>query len=158
MKTCKIFFAKLNKKLNSQDFIKYILYKYYGYDFEKIDIQRTKNGKPYIKDSKLNFNVSHSADAIIAIVGLGYDSLGIDMEVLQNKDREKIIKRFFQNDEIAFINSSEDKNLEFYRIWTKKEAYIKKNALNMTYISKINVLKEKVYTFTIDNIIISVCI
>ncbi len=158
MKTCKIFFAKLNKKLNSQDFIKYILYKYYGYDFEKIDIQRTKNGKPYIKDSKLNFNVSHSADAIIAIVGLGYDSLGIDMEVLQNKDREKIIKRFFQKDEIAFINSSEDKNLEFYRIWTKKEAYIKKNALNMTYISKINVLKEKVYTFIIDNIIISVCI
>lgn len=158
MKTCKIFFAKLNKKLNSQDFIKYILYKYYDYDFEKIDIQRTKNGKPYIKDSKLNFNVSHSADAIIAIVGLGYDSLGIDMEVLQNKDREKIIKRFFQKDEIAFINSSEDKNLEFYRIWTKKEAYIKKNALNMTYISKINVLKEKVYTFTIDNIIISVCI
>jgi putative 4'-phosphopantetheinyl transferase HI_0152 len=158
MKTCKIFFAKLKKKLNSQDFIKYILYKYYGYDFEKIDIQRTKNGKPYIKDSKLNFNVSHSADAIIAIVGLGYDSLGIDMEVLQNKDREKIIKRFFQKDEIAFINSSEDKNLEFYRIWTKKEAYIKKNALNMTYISKINVLKEKVYTFTIDNIIISVCI
>jgi hypothetical protein len=158
MKTCKIFFAKLNKKLNSQDFIKYILYKYYGYDFEKIDIQRTKNGKPYIKDSKLNFNVSHSADAIIAIVGLGYDSLGIDMEVLQNKDREKIIKRFFQKDEIAFINSSEDKNLEFYRIWTKKEAYIKKNALNMTYISKINVLKEKVYTFTIDNIIVSVCI
>ena len=158
MKTCKIFFAKLNKKLNSQDFIKYILYKYYGYDFEKIDIQRTKNGKPYIKDSKLNLNVSHSADAIIAIVGLGYDSLGIDMEVLQNKDREKIIKRFFQKDEIAFINSSEDKNLEFYRIWTKKEAYIKKNALNMTYISKINVLKEKVYTFTIDNIIVSVCI
>ena len=158
MKTCKIFFAKLNKKLNSQNFIKYILYKYYGYDFEKIDIQRTKNGKPYIKDSKLNFNVSHSADAIIAIVGLGYDSLGIDMEVLQNKDREKIIKRFFQKDEIAFINSSEDKNLEFYRIWTKKEAYIKKNALNMTYISKINVLKEKVYTFTIDNIIVSVCI
>ena len=158
MKTCKIFFAKLNKKLNSQDFIKYILYKYYDYDFEKIDIQRTKNGKPYIKDSKLNFNVSHSADAIIAIVGLGYDSLGIDMEVLRNKNREKIIKRFFQKDEIAFINSSEDKNLEFYRIWTKKEAYIKKNALNMTYISKINVLKEKVYTFTIDNIIVSVCI
>ena len=158
MKTCKIFFAKLNKKLNSQDFIKYILYKYYDYDFEKIDIQRTKNGKPYIKDSKLNFNVSHSADAIIAIVGLGYDSLGIDMEVLRNKNREKIIKRFFQKDEIAFINSLEDKNLEFYRIWTKKEAYIKKNALNMTYISKINVLKEKVYTFTIDNIIVSFCI
>ena len=158
MKTCKIFFAKLNKKLNSQDFIKYILYKYYDYDFEKIDIQRTKNGKPYIKDSKLNFNVSHSADAIIAIVGLGYDSLGIDMEVLRNKNREKILKRFFQKDEIAFINSLEDKNLEFYRIWTKKEAYIKKNALNMTYISKINVLKEKVYTFTIDNIIVSVCI
>ena len=158
MKTCKIFFAKLNKKLNSQDFIKYILYKYYGYDFEKIDIQRTKNGKPYIKDSKLNFNVSHSTDAIIAIVGLGYDSLGIDMEVLQNKDRKKIIKRFFQKDEIAFINSSEDKNLEFYRIWTKKEAYIKKNALNMTYISKINVLKEKIDTFIIDNMVVSVCI
>lgn len=158
MKTCKIFFAKLNKKLNSQDFIKYILYKYYGYDFGKIDIQRTKNGKPYIKDSKLSFNVSHSADAIIAIVGLGYDSVGIDMEIIQNKDREKIIERFFQKEEIDFINSSYDKNLEFYNIWTKKEAYIKKNALNMTYISKINVLKEKIDTFIIDNMVVSVCI
>ena len=106
----------------------------------------------------MSFNVSHSADAIIAIVGLGYDSVGIDMEIIRNKDREKIIKRFFQKEEIAFINSSEDKNLEFYNIWTKKEAYIKKNALNMTYISKINVLKEKIDTFTIDNIIVSVCI
>ena len=158
MKTCKIFFAKLNKKLNSQDFIKYILYKYYGYDFEKIDIQRTKNGKPYIKDSNLRFNVSHSGDAIIAIVGLGYDSVGIDMEVILNKDREKIIKRFFQKEEIEFINSSDDKNLEFYRIWTKKEAYIKKNALNMTFISKINVLKEKIYTFIIENMMVSICI
>ena len=158
MKSCKIFFAKLNKKLNSQDFIKYILYKYYGYDFEKIDIQRTKNGKPYIKDSNLRFNVSHSGDAIIAIVGLGYDSVGIDMEVILNKDREKIIKRFFQKEEIEFINSSDDKNLEFYRIWTKKEAYIKKNALNMTFISKINVLKEKIYTFIIENMMVSICI
>ncbi|EFM39452.1 4'-phosphopantetheinyl transferase family protein [[Eubacterium] yurii subsp. margaretiae ATCC 43715] len=158
MKTCKIFFAKLNKKLNSQDFIKYILYKYYDYNFEKIDIQRTKNGKPYIKDSNLSFNVSHTADSIIAIAGLGYDSVGIDMEVIQNKDREKIIKRFFQKEEIEFINSSEDKNLEFYKIWTKKEAYIKKNALNMTYISKINILKEKIDTFIIDNMVVSVCI
>lgn len=158
MKTCKIFFAKLNKKLNSQDFIKYILYKYYGYDFEKIDIQRTKNGKPYIKDSELSFNVSHSSDAIIAIVGLGYDSVGIDMEVILNKDREKLFKRFFQKEEIEFINSSDDKNLEFYRIWTKKEAYIKKNALNMTFISKINVLKEKIYTFIIENMVVSICI
>ena len=148
----------MNKKLNSQDFIKYILYKYYGYDFEKIDIQRTKNGKPYIKDSKLSFNVSHSGDAIIAIVGLGYDSVGIDMEVILNKDREKLFKRFFQKEEIEFINSSDDKNLEFYNIWTKKEAYIKKNALNMTYISKINILKEKIDTFIIDNMVVSVCI
>ncbi|EJP25375.1 4'-phosphopantetheinyl transferase domain protein [Peptostreptococcaceae bacterium AS15] len=158
MKTCKIYFAKLNKKLNSQDFIKYILYKYYDYNFEKIDIQRTKNGKPYIKDIKLSFSVSHSADAIIAIVGLGYDSVGIDMEVIQNKDRGKIIKRFFQKEEIEFINCSEDKNLEFYKIWTKKEAYIKKNALNMTYISKINILKEEIDTFIIDNMVVSVCI
>jgi len=158
MKTCKIFFAKLNKKLNSQDFIKYILYKYYGYDFEKIDIPRTKNGKPYIKDSKLSFNVSHCADAIIAIVGSGYDSVGIDMEIIRNKDREKIIERFFQKEEIDFINSSYDKNLEFYKIWTKKEAYIKKNALNMTYISKINILKEKIYTFTIEDMLVSICI
>lgn len=158
MRDCKIFFASLNNKLSSEDFIKYILFKYYGYDFEKIDILRTTNGKPYIQDSNLNFNISHTGNYIIAIVRLGYDSVGIDMEIVQYKDRDKIINRFFQKEEIDFINSSNDKNLGFYKVWTKKEAFIKKNALNMTYISKINILKEKIYTFTIEDMLVSICI
>jgi hypothetical protein len=158
MRDCKIFFASLNNKLSSEDFIKYILFKYYGYDFEKIDILRTTNGKPYIEDANLNFNISHTGNYIIAIVRLGCDSVGIDMEMVQYKDRDKIINRFFQRDEVDYINSSDDKNLEFYKIWTKKEAFIKKNALNMTYISKINVLKEDIYTFVFGDKIVSICI
>ena len=80
------------------------------------------------------------------------------MEIVQYKDRDKIINRFFQKEEIDFINSSNDKNLGFYKVWTKKEAFIKKNALNMSYISKINVLKEDIYTFVFGDKIVSVCI
>lgn len=158
MRDCKIFFASLSGKLSSEDFIKYILYKYYGYDFEKIDILRTTNGKPYIQDSNVNFNISHTGNYIIAIVRLGYDSVGIDMEIVQYKDRDKIINRFFQKEEIDFINSSNDKNLEFYKVWTKKEAFIKKNAMNMSYISKINVLKEDIYTFVLGDKVVSICL
>ena len=41
-------------------------------------------------------------------------------------------------------------------IWTKKEAFIKKNALNLSFIKKINVMNENILTFMFQNLVISV--
>lgn len=45
---------------------------------------KTKNGKPYIKNSSLAFNISHSADWIILSFGLNCN-IGVDLEILRDE-------------------------------------------------------------------------
>lgn len=40
--------------------------------------------------------------------------------------REKVAKRYFTEREQKYIFDSQDKDIAFYYIWTRKEAYLKK--------------------------------
>lgn len=154
MKTKKIFLAKLTKKIKSDDYIKYILSTYYSYDFDEIDIKRTSNKKPYIKN--IHYSVSHKGSYIVAIVS---DSeIGIDMEIVDDNYREKIVDKYFSKSERDYILSHNDeKNVKFFEVWTKKEAYIKKMNLTLADIKKIDTSNENIFTFRLSDIIISVC-
>lgn len=158
MKT-KIFLSKLNKNLKSDEYIKYILSKYFDFEFDKISIVKNKNGKPYLSDSKLNYSISHKNKYIIAIVS--NEEIGIDMEIINDKNRLKIADKYFFKQEIDYINLAStifEKNVRFLELWTKKEAYIKRYGLNLSYINRINSLKEDIFTTRIDDLIISICI
>ena len=41
------------------------------------------------------------------------------------------------------IKKSDNKLIDFFKIWTTKEAYIKKHGLNGSYVKKIDSTKEK---------------
>ncbi|EHL16585.1 hypothetical protein HMPREF9629_01132 [Peptoanaerobacter stomatis] len=153
-----IFLSSLNKKIKTDDYVKYILSKYYFMDFGDIEIIRGQNGKPYIKNSDIKYSVSHKKDYIVAV--FSHDEIGIDIEILTDKDYSGIVNRYFFEDERKYIltpTSELEKNKRFFEIWTKKEAYIKKYDLNISYIKKIDSLKEDIETFKINDLIISVC-
>lgn len=153
----KIFISKLNKSIKSDDYMRYILYKYYEFDFESISILRGKNNKPYIKASDIKYNVSHKKNYIVAVVS--DKEVGIDLEIIDDKYRKNIVDRYFFDDEKKYINyfdEEDKKNIRFFEIWTKKEAFIKKNALNLSFIKKINVMNENILTFMFQNLVISV--
>lgn len=92
----------------------------HGEDFRHYSVN--ENGKPYICDSRFQFSISHSGNAVILAVA-GYD-VGCDVELIEKADI-KVAKRFFTKNEYYDIISSDNPDEMFYRIWTLKESYVK---------------------------------
>ncbi len=108
-----------------------ILSRYQGVHPAGISFQYSSHGKPSLVDrdnsERLSFNLSHSKD--LAIAAVAWDRLvGIDVEYMrENLDFLKLAGRFFaKNEAEALLNVSLNQRKEtFFRIWTRKEAYIK---------------------------------
>ena len=90
-----------------------------------------KNGKPYIKDKDIYFNLSHSETTVMCAVS---DlEIGCDAEKITDIDLE-IAKRFFCGTEYEMIakeRSDEEKRDMFFRLWTLKESFVKATGLGM---------------------------
>lgn len=89
--------------------------------------EKGEHGKPYLKDSPLYFNLSHSND-YIALVFSTNSPVGIDVEKVRPEIRkESLVRHFFHPDEATeFSSLSEDAKEEFlFRRWTIREAFLK---------------------------------
>lgn len=95
---------------------------------EKISIKKAEHGKPYLADTpELAFNLSHSANALVIAVGWNCQ-LGVDIEGCKPRTSlAALVDKCFAEEEIAYWNRlpEADKTLEFYRFWTRKEAFVK---------------------------------
>mgnify|MGYP002626367369 CR=1 FL=1 len=84
-----------------------------------------ENGKPYLKDPDVFFNLSHAGQYALCAVGPG--ELGCDIELIRPA-RAGVAQRFFHPAELAFIEAAPDeteKERRFFRLWTLKESFIK---------------------------------
>lgn len=91
----------------------------------KGELQTDKFGKPYFKNSKLHFNISHSGNYVIAAVSR--HNIGIDIQRIQ-QDKHRIAEKNFLSSECEYINEIEDDDViqqRFCEVWTIKEAYLK---------------------------------
>ena len=70
-----------------------------------------ENGKPCFKDVPLHFSISHSENMVIAAVS--ERNVGADVEKIRDIPRG-VADRFF---------TEQEKQCDFFEIWTKKEAY-----------------------------------
>lgn len=81
--------------------------------------QKTEHGKPYLKDSAWQFNISHSGNKVLC--GIHNGAIGVDIE----KPREytdRVARRVCTDAEYAYISGDAKRFLE---VWTRKEAYAK---------------------------------
>lgn len=88
-------------------------------------------GKPYLKDGCVYFNISHSGNWVICAVSAC--EVGCDVEKIVPIDL-KIAERFFfheEYDDIAAQTTQETQNEMFYRYWTLKESFMKATGLGM---------------------------
>ncbi len=98
-----------------------------GTDPAALAFHYTATGKPFLAGSPVRFNVSHSAGNALIAVAHGRE-VGIDLEETHPKeDLLALAERFFASSERAAVASAapSDRPSIFYRIWTRKEAYIK---------------------------------
>lgn len=118
-------------------------------------ISKSINGKPYIDNSNIFYNISHKNKMVGLIIS---DSeVGLDIEYIdtENIKRESTLKYFFTEKERESITNNE----ELLTLWTKKESYIKLNggmlrdAIGLD-INNTNVIYD---TFKLDNYIITIC-
>jgi 4'-phosphopantetheinyl transferase len=117
--------------------LRIILSKYLNIPEKDIHISNTKFGRPYVDEKHeitwLNFNLSHSNMLAIYAVTRSRD-IGIDIEyVRQMEDANGIVQRFFSEEEISLFNSmpEDGKTWAFFKLWTRKEAYIKALGLGL---------------------------
>lgn len=117
------------------------------------EILISNNGKPYIEG--LHFNISHSHGLVVCV--FGDKEVGVDTEKIREY-RPRVAKNFHPA-EIARLEEAEDINVEFFRIWTMKEAHLKCSGKGISKdLSSFNVFDlPNMHTEIRDEYIISIC-
>ena len=97
-------------------------------DFE---LYRNENGKPLVKsDSPVGISITHDS-GVVAVLVTPFEPVGIDMEEIKEIYPVRVPDRFFSKKERDSIKSSKD----FYKIWCKKESFVKMTGKGIAQIS-----------------------
>lgn len=144
------------KKLSIVSYMlsKYALFSVSGVPFDEIQIKTDENGKPYAKNADFYFNVTHTGNIVLCAVSDA--PVGIDAEFLRSVDL-KIADKYFSNYERDYVFKHKfGQKVRFFKIWTKKEAYVKMLGTGLkdikTFDSQYKVIKTRRY----KNCVISV--
>ena len=115
--------------IHSKIILRQVLARYLAISPEKIQFKTNQHGKPFIPGSIIQFNLSHSGDCVFIGVTL-HQYIGVDVEkTRKNQHYLALAKRFFTASEYTAINNMDD----FYRCWTRKEAFIKATGLGLSF-------------------------
>lgn len=87
------------------------------------EIYFNEHGKPYLKDSDIFFNLSHSGT--VAVCALSSQEVGVDVQQIKAVS-QGLIKRVCTKEEYAFVmQKGGDIYRSFCRLWAVKESVIK---------------------------------
>ena len=132
---------------------------------EALVILTEKNGKPYIENCPINFNISHCENTLV--YAFSDEEIGIDIEKIRAISLS-VAKRFFSEEEqkyiFGFIPTKEDiKSFDdiityekFYRIYTLKEAICKKSGIGIKGLKTAEALPFIDHSFKENKFIISI--
>ena len=110
-----------------------------------IVINKTKNGKPFLLNNNNYISVAHTNNKTIIVASKR--PIGIDMELIRDYDKSLL----------KYLNLPLMSNKKFFKEWTRREAYIKKNDLRLSDIINIDYKNNKFKTFGFGRYIISIC-
>jgi 4'-phosphopantetheinyl transferase len=89
--------------------------------------ERSSLGKPYVADTGIHFNLSHSGR--YALIGMCHGSeIGVDTEFIPTTvDWRELAERYFAAEERAWLAAAppDQHSSRFFRLWTVKEAFLK---------------------------------
>lgn len=136
---------KINKLQNNKEkILSYgasLLINKYVLDGDKSQYSVDSNGKPY-SNTGLKFSLSHSDNLVILAVS--ENEVGCDIQKHSVRNFERMAKFVFHKNEIELLNSAENKDDIFFKIWTKKEAFLKLIGTGFTRnATEIDLSKDK---------------
>lgn len=90
---------------------------------EMPQISYTPEGRPLLANCpQLCISISHCRQAIA--VAVHHSRVGVDVESIRRYSAS-LVERSFNEEERRLIAEAQDKDSEFSRLWTRKEAYLK---------------------------------
>ena len=99
------------------------LIEYYGID-EELIFEYVGNGKPVLRGyPDIHFNLSHCKRSILCVID--NRPVGCDIEEIETKLDLDLCRKCLNDKEISYVLSSTDPCLEFTKLWTMKESYLK---------------------------------
>ena len=123
-----------NRFIIARGTLRKILSRYLNIEPKKLQLTYSARGKPYLENTSILFNLSHSQDlALYAITKVNL--IGIDLEYIRPmNDAESLAKRFFSSQEYNFISQLPPQKQQetFFKLWTCKEAYLKATGDGLT--------------------------
>lgn len=90
------------------------------------------NQKPvFLSEAQYRFSVSHTRNVILCGIS-SHGDVGVDVERINTAPLD-IMELVFHPEEIAYVQEASAylKNIRFYEIWTKKEAYTKQMGVGL---------------------------
>lgn len=99
------------------------------YGREDYELSYNKYGKPYIEQGH-HFSLTHSKGLLCCAVS--DSNIGIDAEMIFSA-RDNVARRSFSSDEYNTYSNASDRDSEFYKIWTQKEAYLKYTGTGLAF-------------------------
>lgn len=118
--------------------------KQFGFGNNEIDkLEYNKNERPFLKNSEIDFNISHSGNYAICAIS-GKTKVGMDIEEIKPVEFADF-KRIFTKREWAEIDNSNDPLMKFYTFWTRKESIIKADGRGLSIpLDSIDVVEDYV--------------
>lgn len=109
--------------------LRQLLGKYLEIAPQSVTFTMNQHKKPTLAkehQSTLQFNLSHSEDAVVIAITNGV-AVGVDIEKIQAVPKLEVAERFFNPPEVAALKAlaPAEQALLFYRLWAKKEAVVK---------------------------------
>lgn len=120
-----------NSFIIGQACTKKLVAQYLNIEVSQVIFQIGMNGKPYIPiHHKLHFNLSHSGEWVF--IAFGSQELGIDLEkIAGNFITDSLLEQCFHSNELKVIKESCDPTAEFFKFWTRKEAFLKATGIGI---------------------------
>ncbi len=108
--------------------LRHILARYTATPAQRLPLHAGRAGKPYLALTHAPaFNVSHSGER--ALIAVSHQPVGIDIERQNLRiDWAAVAETHYHPEERAWIAAASDpacRRERFYRLWTRKEAYLK---------------------------------
>lgn len=100
---------------------------------EDMPLENVLSGKPFFKDNRADFNISHSGK-LAAAAWLSKGRVGCDIQFVDSKPRIEIARRCFHAGELEELRGRQ--NRDFFRIWVLKEAWLKMYGFSVFEMAK----------------------
>lgn len=131
------------------------------------DLCYTESGRPYFAGQAADFNITHTKTQVFCAIdeSASGSPIGLDAEDLTDArafDPAGMAKRWFSDAERELF--LQDPTLEgFLRIWTRKEAYVKRNGKGLGGIREVDTLSRQIsdevdfFAYTVDKTLVTLC-